>query len=98
MHWKGFIKRILHQKAGYIQKGFINTKGVKTVMKEFLIVIVLVFHFYAACEFSTHLQRKHFIIALGINILNIKTKHFFEVFKIYLTHIDCTESLPSCSL
>lgn len=26
-------------------------------MKEFLIVIVLVFHFYAACEFSTHLQR-----------------------------------------
>lgn len=38
-------------------KGFINTKGVKTVMKEFLIVIVLVFHFYAACEFSTHFQR-----------------------------------------
>lgn len=32
-------------------------------MKEFLIVIVLVFHFYAACEFSTHLQRKHIIIA-----------------------------------
>lgn len=26
-------------------------------MKEFLIVIVLVFNFYAACEFSTHLQR-----------------------------------------
>lgn len=98
MHWKGFIKRILHQNAGYIRNGFINTKGVKTVMKEFLIVIVLVFHFYAACEFSTHLQRKHFIIALGINILNIKTKHLFEVFKIYLTHIDCTESLPSCSL
>lgn len=67
-------------------------------MKEFLIVIVLVFNFYAACEFSTHLQRKHIIRALGINILNIKTKHLFEIFKIYLTHIDCTESLPSCSL
>lgn len=56
------------------------------MMKEFLIVIVLVFHFYAACEFSNHLQRKHFIIALGINILNIKTKHLFEVFKIYISH------------
>lgn len=71
------------------------------MMKEFLIVIVLVFHFMQLVSFLPIYKdwnRKHIIIALGINILNIKTKHLFEIFKIYLTHIDCTESLPSCSL
>lgn len=43
-------------------------------------------------------NRKYIIIVFGINILNIKIKYLFEVFKIYFIYIDCIESLFFCSL
>lgn len=76
-------------------------KELKQWWKNFSLLLFWYFIFMQLVSFLPIFKdwnRKHIIIALGINILNIKTKHLFEVFKIYLTHIDCTESLPSCSL